>query len=259
MRARVLKFVLFSIIICSFEYVQNELYFIYERNICLERNVPNFRNNRILADPDNYFDLNDFYQSTFSLVNQLNDCNDDDEEITNLRNMIDSHIKKDNEGNILLDLNNVDRKAKKLIHKLRNELEKVKKEIDNIRNGELETQPVQNKRITIKNENNSVSEHEDFNELENYETAWEDEYDDFEDEYNEITSSNSYKEIKINEKIKITGRKYVVESVAYIIACFTFLGAGGIYVALLHIPYIVSLITKLYKLVKMELKRTIYK
>ncbi|KEG01645.1 fam-b protein [Plasmodium vinckei vinckei] len=259
MRPRILKFVLFSIIICSFEYAQNELYFINKRNIYLERNIINFKNNRILSDAEKQFDLNNFCESTLSLVNQFNDCNDDDKNIINIRNLINSHINKCKESNILLDLNSVDEKTKKLIHKLRNELEKVKQEIDNIRNSELETQPIQNKRITIKYENNSVSEHEDFNELENCETILEDECDNFEDEYNEITSSNTYKEIKINEQIQITGIKYVVESVAYIIACFTFLGAGGIYVVLLHIPYIISLIRKLYKLVKLGIERTRYK
>ncbi|CDU16358.1 hypothetical protein YYC_05049 [Plasmodium yoelii 17X] len=53
MRVNILKYVLFTIVICSFEYAKNELYYVNERSTCLERNVINFRNNRILADPYN--------------------------------------------------------------------------------------------------------------------------------------------------------------------------------------------------------------
>ncbi|SCL87291.1 Protein of unknown function (DUF2031), putative [Plasmodium berghei] len=106
MRVSILKYVLFSI----------ELYFVNDRGICLERNVINFRNNRILAYADNEFDLYDFYQSTLNLANQVNDCNGDDEEIVQLRNLIDSHIKKHKENNTLLDFKNVDNKTKKIIN-----------------------------------------------------------------------------------------------------------------------------------------------
>ncbi|CXH20094.1 Protein of unknown function (DUF2031), putative [Plasmodium berghei] len=140
MRVSILKYVLFSIVICSFEYGKNELYFVNDRGICLERNVINFRNNRILAYADNEFDLYDFYQSTLNLANQVNDCNGDDEEIT-----------------------------KKIINEFRKELEEVKKEFDNKRNDELAIQSIENKKITKKDENNSVSEHENFRQLENCE------------------------------------------------------------------------------------------
>ncbi|SCL89515.1 fam-b protein [Plasmodium chabaudi chabaudi] len=100
---------------------------VYKRSIYLERNVINFRNNMILADADSQFDLYDFYQSTSSLANQFNDYNDDDDKITNLRNIIDSHIKKHKESNILPNLNHVDKKTKILIRKLRKELEETQK------------------------------------------------------------------------------------------------------------------------------------
>ncbi|CXI06343.1 fam-b protein [Plasmodium berghei] len=169
MRVSILKYVLFSIVICSFEYGKNELYFVNDRGICLERNVINFRNNRILAYADNEFDLYDFYQSTLNLANQVNDCNGDDEEIVQLRNLIDSHIKKHKENNTLLDFKNVDNKTKKIINEFRKELEEVKKEFDNKRNDELAIQSIENKKITKKDENNSVSEHENFRQLENCE------------------------------------------------------------------------------------------
>ncbi|CAD2109190.1 fam-b protein [Plasmodium vinckei] len=91
-------------------------------------------NNRILADADNRFYLNNFYESTLNLANQFSDYIDDDKEITNLRNNIDSHIKKDKESNISPNLNNVDEKTKNLIYELQKELEEVKKELDNKRN-----------------------------------------------------------------------------------------------------------------------------
>ncbi|CAD2085570.1 fam-b protein [Plasmodium vinckei brucechwatti] len=210
----IFKFVLFSIIICSFEYSQKiqeivktnyiyinkyfisfqELYFINERNICLERNIINFRNNRILTDADNQFDLYDFYQSTSSLANHFNDYNDNDEKIKNLRSIIDSRIKKHKRSNISPNLNNVDEKTKKLIYELQKEFEEVKKELDNIRNGKIPTQPIQNKRIIINGENISVSEHEG--------TTLESEYYNFEDEYNEITLGNGYNKIKMDTNYK---------------------------------------------------------
>ncbi|ETB56989.1 hypothetical protein YYC_05336 [Plasmodium yoelii 17X] len=159
MRARILKYVFFSIVICSFEYAKNELYFVNDRGIHLERNVINFRNNRILSDADNQFDLNEFYESTLSLVSQFNDYNGGNKEIEYLRNIIYSHIKKRKESNTSFNLKNVDSKTKKLINKFRKELEELTKELDNKINGELAIQPIHDKIIIKKNENSSVSEH----------------------------------------------------------------------------------------------------
>ncbi|VTZ70662.1 fam-b protein [Plasmodium chabaudi chabaudi] len=171
----------FSIIICFFEYGKKELYYVNERSIYIGRNIINFRNNRTLADADNQFDLNNFYESTLILANQFNDCNDGDGEITKLRNDIDSHIKNHKENNTLPNLNNVDKKTKKLIYELQKEFEEVKKDLDNKRNGELETQPIQNKKIIKKDKNISVSKHERFKQWENYENALVSDDDSFED------------------------------------------------------------------------------
>ncbi|ETB56406.1 hypothetical protein YYC_05834 [Plasmodium yoelii 17X] len=188
MRISILKYVL-SIVICSFEYAKNELY--------LERNITNFRNNRILADVDNRFDLNDFYQSTLSLENQLNDYNDDNEEIIYIRSAIDSHIKKHNESNTLPDLNNVDKKTKKLVNELRTELEEVKKELDNIGDSEITIKHIRDKRITKTYENNSVSEGEYYNQLKN-------EVNSLETEYKQFDFSNNHFENKqkLNKMLK---------------------------------------------------------
>ncbi|KEG02414.1 fam-b protein [Plasmodium vinckei vinckei] len=166
MRISILYFVFFSIIICSFEYGKNILHFINERNVYLERNIINLENNRILADGDKQFDLNHFYESTLSLVSQLNDHNDDDEVIKKIQNIIDSHINKHKESNTLPNLNNVDKKTKKLIYELRKELDEVKKEIDNIRNNKLAIQPIEDKRIVNRHEVVSVSNYEGLNGLE---------------------------------------------------------------------------------------------
>ncbi|CAD2099723.1 fam-b protein [Plasmodium vinckei lentum] len=160
MRASILKLVFFSIIICSFEYAKNELYYVNETSIYLERNLINFRNNRILTDADEHFDLNYFYESIVNLADQLNDRKDDDKDIKKTRNIINSHIKEYKESNTLPNLNNVDKKTKRKIHKLQKELEEVKKELDNIKNDKLEIQPIQDKRIVIKGENISVSNYE---------------------------------------------------------------------------------------------------
>ncbi|EUD73103.1 hypothetical protein YYG_02103 [Plasmodium vinckei petteri] len=90
-----------------------EIYYVNERSIYLEMDVINFRNNRILTGVDGQFDLYDFYESILSPSNQFNGYNDDDEEIKNLQNIIDSHITKHKENNTLPNLNNVDKKTKK--------------------------------------------------------------------------------------------------------------------------------------------------
>ncbi|VTZ80296.1 fam-b protein [Plasmodium yoelii] len=168
MRVSILKYVFFSIIICFFEYDKNEL--------CLERSIINFRNNRVLAYADNQFDLNDFYQSTLSLANQFNEYNDydynDDKEISFLRNTINSHIKKHKENNALPDLNNVDKRTRKLINELRAELEEVKKELDNKRNNEIVIRQ-KKKKITKKDKKNYASEDENSEESENEENSLE--------------------------------------------------------------------------------------
>ncbi|KEG03305.1 hypothetical protein YYE_02239 [Plasmodium vinckei vinckei] len=211
MRDKILKLVLFSIITCYFEYAKKELYFINERKIYLERNIINFKNNRILADSNNQFDLNNFYESTLSLANQFNDYNDGDGEITNVRNAIDSQIKKYKESNTLPNLNNVDNKTKRVIHELRKEFEEVKKEIDNKRNGELGIQLIQDKRIIKKDEN-----------------ILEAKYDNFKYEYDEIISNNNYKELKTNKKLKKEEKQLLVGGLTLIGSVFAIVASGQI-------------------------------
>ncbi|CAD2086724.1 fam-b protein [Plasmodium vinckei brucechwatti] len=253
MRASILKYVFFSIVICFFEYPPNELYFINERKIYLERNIINFRNNRILAYADNQFDLYDFYQSTSSLANNFNDYNDDDE-IENLRNSIDSHIKKHKENNTLPNLNNVDEKTKKLIHELQKELEETKRELDNIRNGELSIQPIQDKRLIKRDGNISVSEHEDFKQLENEGTELATKYDNFEDEYNEITSSDCYNKIKIDKNDKKLHKKLFKKWLMLLVSYLVIISSGAWNLIILLIPNTVSIIKSLYKNIKFSSK-----
>ncbi|ETB60535.1 hypothetical protein YYC_02800 [Plasmodium yoelii 17X] len=236
MRISILKFVFFSIIICSFEYAKNELYFVNERSICLERNITKFRNNRILADVDNQFDLNDFYQSTLSLVDQFNDCNDD-EEITNLRNIIDSQIKKHKESNTLPDLNNVDKKTKKLIHGLHKEIEEFKKELDNKGDNELAIQPIHDKIIIKKDENSSVSEHEDFKQLESFEKKLRTQKKKFKLEYYRIKLSKKYMELKINNKLKKKEEKLLKGLIVFsIITVLSMIALGTMKLLLILAP-----------------------
>ncbi|ETB57021.1 hypothetical protein YYC_04873 [Plasmodium yoelii 17X] len=254
MRISILKYVFFSIIISLFEYAKNELYYVNERSICLERNITNFRNNRILADADNRFDLNDFYQSTLSLMNQFNDYIDDDKEITYLQNTIDSQIKMRKENNTLPDLNNLDKKTKKLIDELRKELEEVKKEIDNKSDGELAIQPIYDKRIIKKDENNYVSEYENFGQLENYENVLGSEYDNFEDKYNEVTSSNDYKRLKIDRTLTKHKKKLFKKMLIFMGSQFLIIISGAWYLTFLFIPQMISIIKKWWKIIKLSNK-----
>ncbi|EAA21917.1 hypothetical protein [Plasmodium yoelii yoelii] len=213
-----------------------ELYLVNERSINLERNVTNFRNNRILADVDNQFDLNDFYQSTLNLVDQFNDCNDD-EEITKLRNIIDSQIKKHKESNTLPDLNNVDKKTKKLVNELRTELEEIKKELDNKMNGELAMQPINDKRIIKKDENSSVSEHEDFKQLESFEKKLRTQKKKFKLEYYRIKLSKKYMELKINNKLKKKEEKLLKGLIVFsIITVLSMIALGTMKLLLILAP-----------------------
>ncbi|CAD2097523.1 fam-b protein [Plasmodium vinckei] len=242
MRISILKFVFFSIIICSFEYVENELHFVNERSTYLERDIIKLKNNRILADIDNQFDLNNFYGSTLSLANQFSDYIGDDDEITNLRNAIDSRIKKHKGSNISPNLNNVDKKTKKLIYKLQKELEEAKKELDNIRNNELAIQPIQDKRIIKKDENILVSEHENFKQLENSENILEIGNYNFEDEYNEITSSDFYKKMKCDKKSKKIMKKNFINFAIFIIGFAAVVASESWYLIFLWTPQILSII-----------------
>ncbi|SCL90296.1 Protein of unknown function (DUF2031), putative [Plasmodium chabaudi adami] len=254
MRVSILKFVFLLIIICFFEYAKKELYFISETTKFLERNITNFRNNRILAYLDDQFDLNDFYESTLNLTNQFSDYIGDDKEMTNLRNIIDSQIKKHKENNTLPNLNNLDRKTKKLIYKLQKELEEAKKELDNKRNGELAIQPIQDKRIIEKNENNSVSEHKEFKQMENNENIMETERDNFEDEYNEIISSNCYKKLKINKNYKKSSNKLCKKWAMLIVGCLVIAASGVYNLAVLLIPHLFSVIKKSWEISKLKSK-----
>ncbi|KEG00193.1 hypothetical protein YYE_04962, partial [Plasmodium vinckei vinckei] len=98
------------------------------------------------------------------------------------------------------NLNNVDGKTKKLIHKIQKELNEAKKELDNERNGELSIHPIQDKRVIKKSENIFEIDNSKFN-----------------NEYNEIKSSNCYKKLKkISKSIK--SKKNVIIRVMLLIA-----------------------------------------
>ncbi|VTZ69940.1 fam-b protein [Plasmodium chabaudi chabaudi] len=254
---KILKHVLLSIIICSFEYAQNELYYVNERSIYLERNIINFGNNRALTDADNQFDLYDFYQSTLSLGNQLNDGNGDDEKMMPLRNFIDSHITKHKESNTLPNLNDLDEKTKKLIYELQKELEETKKEIDNIRNNELAIQPVQDK-IIIKNDGNiSVSE-QDFKQLENEGNFLKIEDYNFEDEYNEIISSDIYKEIKDSKKAKKEFKKTFINMMIIMVGLAMAIASETWYLIFLYTPQMLSLAKSYWKEFKYRINKPKY-
>ncbi|KEG00200.1 hypothetical protein YYE_04956 [Plasmodium vinckei vinckei] len=258
MKIRILKYASFSIIICFFEYAKNELHFINEANKCLERNIINFKNNRILGDSDNQFDLNNYYQSTVSLINQFSDCSDDDEEITNLLNIIDSHIRKRKESNTLPNLNNINGRTKKLFYKVQKELEEAQKELDNMRNGELEIHPTQDKRIINKYENSSISEQEYIKQLKNYENVLETEHNHFEYIYNKITSANGYKRFKIDKDIIKLSGKTIKKTVLYAAGFLIIVSTGGTVLLLLLVPYLYSIIKNIRKIVKLEIKRKAY-
>ncbi|EUD71238.1 hypothetical protein YYG_03293 [Plasmodium vinckei petteri] len=231
MKPKILKFVFFSIIICSFEYAKNELHYVNERKIYLEMNIINIKNNRILADRDNQFDLNNFYESTLSLADQLNDCNDGDKNITNIRNLINSHIKKYKESNTLPNLNNVDEKTKREIHELQKELEEVKKELDNIRNDKIPIQPIQEKGITKKDDN-------------------------FEGKYNEIASSKKYAKHVINQKLKKAEIKFVVASLTFIVSLIMILASGvSMYLILLLTPCVFFICKSFEAIDKLSIKK----
>ncbi|CDU85274.1 hypothetical protein YYC_02855 [Plasmodium yoelii 17X] len=236
MRVNILKYVLFSIVICSFEYSKNELYFVNERDIYLERNITNFRNNRILADVDNQFDLNEFYQSTLSLASQLSDCIEGNKEIAHLQSIIDLHIKKHKESNTSLDLKNVDSKTKQLINELRKELEEVKKQIANKMNGELAIHPIHDKKIVKKDENSFVSECKDFKQLEN-------------NGNNENISNDRNMKSKLIKKYRREATKLILSCLAVIAVAFS-VSVGGLYLMILYIPTIFSIYFFLWRVNK---------
>ncbi|CAD2110605.1 fam-b protein [Plasmodium vinckei] len=250
---KILKYALLSIITCSFEYAKNELHFVNERSIYLERDMIKFKNNRMLADADNQFDLNSFYESTLSLADQFSDWDDDDdndndnEHIKNIRNIIDARVKKNKESNTFPNLNNGDKRAISLIYKLQKELEETKKEIDNIRNNELAIQPIQDKRIIIKDENIPVSEHENFKQLENSENILDIGNYNFEDEYNEIISSDVYKEMKSDKKTKTELKKNFINFAIIVIGFAMVIASEAWYLILLYIPQMISIIKSYWK------------
>ncbi|CAD2096412.1 fam-b protein [Plasmodium vinckei lentum] len=233
MKANILNFIFFSIIICSFGFSKNELYFIYERSIYLERNVISFINNRILANVDDQFDLNNFYESTLSLANQFSDYNDDDKEIIHLRNIINSHVKMHKESNTTPNLNNVDEKTKKLIYELRKEIEEAKKELDNKRNGELSIQPIQDKIVIKKNEN-----------------IFEIDEDKFDDKYNKIKSSNYYEKSKKISKYKTSKKNLIIKVMLLIATFFVIIASGIMKLLLLLTPCVLFIFYKWRKINK---------
>ncbi|SCL90235.1 fam-b protein [Plasmodium chabaudi adami] len=219
MRVSILKFVFLLIIICFFEYTKKELYFISETTKCLERNIINFRNNRILAYLDDQFDLNDFYESPLNIVDQFIDYIGDDKEMTNLRYDIATRIKPHIKNNKLPNLNNLDRKTKKLIYKLQKRLKQAKKEFYNKKNAELAIHPKQDKRI-----------------IKNYENTLETEDNHFEDVYNKITSNDGYKKFKINKNYKKSNNNLFMERARCIVRCLLIVTTMAFSMVIIFMP-----------------------
>ncbi|KEG02410.1 fam-b protein [Plasmodium vinckei vinckei] len=241
MKANILNFVLFSIVICSFEYAPKELYYVNERSIYLERNIIYFRNNRILADPYKKFDFNDFYKSSLGSGYQFDGYNDD-EEITNLRNIIDSHITKHKESNKTPNLNNMDDETKKLIYELRKDIEEIKKEINNKRNGKPEAQSIENKKLAKKCKNNPVSKDANFEELEN--------------EQNDEIVSRSDNKLETDPETRKSIKKLVKRGLVLAALSLGFIISGGLTIPFIVIVTLLSFdtIKKLLRYTKSELK-----
>ncbi|ETB63458.1 hypothetical protein YYC_00216 [Plasmodium yoelii 17X] len=197
------------------------LYFVNEGSIFLKNNITNFRNNRILVDADNQFDLNEFYQSILSVADQFDECNCNDKEIQYIRTIIDSQLKNHKANNTLPKLNNINKKTRKTINEIQKELEEVKKELDSKRDSEIGIQPIHDKVTIIKDENSYVSEQEDFKKLENSENILktedgkiidnklddkdnklDDKDNKLDDKDNKTTSINNYKEPKVKRRFK---------------------------------------------------------
>ncbi|CAD2102583.1 fam-b protein [Plasmodium vinckei brucechwatti] len=248
MRISILKYVFFSIIIGSFDYAKNESYYVNERNIYLERNIINFRNNRVLADADNEFDLYDFYQSSLNLAKPLNDCNDNDKGNIYLRNIRDPHVKKHKESIALPNLNNEYEDANLLIQEMRKELEETKKELDKIKNGKLAIQPIQDKIIIKEYENNSVQEHPDFKQMENYGHIME-----TEDRCNENASSSNYNGFEINQNLNQTNNMPLKRGETRAGDDLMTMASDACQVIKLIIPYMVSLAKKSWRDFKFKL------
>ncbi|SCL94396.1 fam-b protein [Plasmodium chabaudi adami] len=247
MKPVILKLVFFSIIICSFEYSKNESYNVNEKSICLERNIIHFRNNRTLANWDNQFDLNNFYESTSNLADQFNGWNGDKKENIYLRNIRDPHVKKHKERNRLPNLNNEDEEAQMVIDEIRKELEEVKRELDNIRNGELAIQPIQNKRIINKYENHSVSEHPGFKQLENFEHALK-----TTDNHNEMGSDDNYMESDTNRKLK-KDNKFLKKLRMHMGEDLKMIASDILQLVKLSVPYMVAVTKKSWRDFKFKL------
>ncbi|KEG05093.1 fam-b protein [Plasmodium vinckei vinckei] len=247
MRISILKYVFLSIIICSLKHSKNESYNVNERNIYLERNIINFRNNRALADVDYQFDLNDFYESNSGFPNQLNGRNVDDKGNIYLRNIRDSHINNHNESTALPNLNNEYEDANMLLQEMRKELEETRKELDNIRNSKLAIQPIPDKRVIKKNENNSVQEYQGVKQMENYEHILE-----TQDKYNENSSSNNHNGFGINQNLKETNNTSLNVSNS-VRDDFMTIASELCQVTKLIVPYIISLAKKSWRDFKFKL------
>ncbi|CAD2092323.1 fam-b protein [Plasmodium vinckei brucechwatti] len=244
MKANILNFVLFSMVICSFEYAKKELYYVNERSIYREKNIIYFRNNRILADADKQFDFNDFYKSNLNFVSQYNDYDYDDKENVYLRNIIDSHVKKHKESNTTPNLNNVDGETKKLLLELRKDIEEVKKEIDNKRNGKLAAQSIQNKKISKKYKDNSAPEHASFKE--------------FEHEKNNEVISRSNNELENDAETRKSIKRLLKKGLVLAGISLGFLISGGLTIPFIVIITLVSFDTfkKLWSHTRSEFKKT---
>lgn len=189
-----------------------------------------------------------------SLVDQFNEYNSDFEEITYNRNIIDSHIKKHKENNTLPDLNIVDKEAKKLINELRAEIEEVKKAIDNKMNGELEIQPMHDKKIIKKDENSSVSEREGFKKSKSFEKQLRTVNNKFKDKYYKIKSSKNYMKFLINKNIiKDKGKLQKLMMLSATILAVA-IASGTMNILLLLAPVGFLIFRKLWRSMKHKLK-----
>ncbi|VUC55979.1 fam-b protein [Plasmodium berghei ANKA] len=209
---------------------------------------------------DASLDINDFYDSSLSILDKYNDGNYDGEENIYTKQIINFHqtnFEYSDTSSKLKDIEDV----REFINEITSELEISKKENDNNREYEIAVEQNIDKRLVKKDIDLLISSCENLKELKHSEHILDIDVNNFEKKYNEVISGNNYNIVKCNSKFDETFKRFLKSHALILPVVLLCLISGGF-----AIPFVILsvhktgyTINKLFKLIKILKKRSKYK
>ncbi|CDU18229.1 hypothetical protein YYC_04758 [Plasmodium yoelii 17X] len=204
------------------------------------------------------FSINDFYDSTLSILDKHDGGNCGEEEKIYTNKTIKLSPKDSKYIDILSELKDIENEVKECINEIASKLEISKKGNDDNGEYELSVESNVDKRIIKKDIHLLVSRIEDLKELKHSENILNVDNNYFGNKYNEVISGSSYAVVKCDSSFNETYKDFMKNHVLLFAVTLMCLFSGGLAIPLviLLLPKAKYTIKKLWKLRKLFKKKS---